>query len=79
MKIAVMIEGTPDAIKKACYDCYHNQAAMSWWCRNEEAVEYRRTAIPNIYGCPFWKPVRTIDDLSPEEKKVGNFITINSL
>ena len=44
-------------VKRSCGDCQHNVPTnVSWWCRNEEAIAARRTAIPGICKCPFWAP-----------------------
>lgn len=41
--------------RKNCYDCKYCQAALSWWCRNEDAVKYRGTSIPGTNFCKFWE------------------------
>lgn len=42
--------------KKSCYDCTYCKPAVTLWCRNEEAVKARGTAIPGVIKCPFWEP-----------------------
>jgi len=51
--------GIPNAERKSCYDCYYCQAAISWWCVNEEASKARGTLIPGTTHCHFWKPIET--------------------
>lgn len=58
---AVAAKGyTPDATKRACYDCRHCKAAVSWWCKNPDAVAWRGSSIPGVHNCPFWDPVPTM-------------------
>lgn len=45
-----------DETQRRCYDCYHLRGAVTWWCKNNEAVEWRGTAIPGVHNCPFWAP-----------------------
>lgn len=54
----------PDEAQRRCYDCTHCRGATSWWCRNEEAVKYRGTAIPGVRDCTFWKGCRTVKELT---------------
>lgn len=65
-RTTVMVYGQPDATKKRCFDCAHCQAAMSWWCVNEEAVAYRGTARigEGVHSCKFWSPMKHISELS---------------
>jgi len=53
-------EGPCDPEYKFCMskttgDCAYLTSALSWWCTNKDAAEYRGTTIPNIYNCPFYK------------------------
>jgi hypothetical protein len=54
----------PDKERRSCYDCKFCQAAKSWWCKNEQAIETRGTSIPGVIHCPFWEPVRMKKDLT---------------
>lgn len=54
--IANIVTKKPDSAQRRCYDCVSLEAAVSWWCVNKEAIEWRGTAIPGVYNCPFWKP-----------------------
>ena len=54
----------PDKDKKSCYDCYHCQAAGTWWCVNVNCTEWRGTSIPGGVDCPYWEPGLTAKDLS---------------
>ena len=42
--------------KRSCYDCSHLKAALSWWCRNPDAIKARGTSIPSCIKCPYWSP-----------------------
>lgn len=48
-----------DATQRRCYDCSHLKGYVFWWCKNEEAVKWRGTAIPGVHDCPFWSPAPT--------------------
>jgi len=48
----------PDAGRRCCADCCHLQAAVSWWCVSDEAVEARGTSIPGVRDCVFWQPAK---------------------
>jgi hypothetical protein len=62
---AVLRKGRePDAERKACADCRHCKGAVSWWCKNPEAVRQRGTSIPGVIKCPFWEPCRTAAEVS---------------
>lgn len=76
MIYAVMDKGTPDLERKACYDCHYNQAALSWWCVNKEAIARRGSQIPDEVNCSQWKPVKLKSELSFWEKLFGSYITI---
>ncbi len=49
--------GKPNDKLKCCRDCYHLQGAVTLWCMNDEAIEYRGTGIPGVKHCQFWKPM----------------------
>lgn len=51
--------GKPDAERRACFDCTHCKAAISWWCMNKDAIAARMTRIPDASNCPHWAPIRT--------------------
>lgn len=51
-----VISGEPDAAAKCCTDCRFMQAALTWWCVNDQARKARGTCLPGICGCPFWQP-----------------------
>jgi len=53
----------PDAEKKSCSDCFFLRGAVTLWCLNEEARDYRGTRIPGVYNCHFWEPGLTPEDL----------------
>lgn len=57
------INGVPDSVRRSCYDCASCQAAVSWWCADEEAKRVRGTSIPGVTGCPYWAPLRLARDL----------------
>ncbi len=42
--------------RMACNDCKYCEGYISLWCTNKDAVKARRTAIPGVFNCPFWKP-----------------------
>ena len=42
--------------RKNCAYCGWMKAALSWWCTNKEAIDYRGTLFPGINHCIFWKP-----------------------
>lgn len=46
----------PDEDRKSCIDRCHMMSALSWWCMNDEAVEWRGAAMPGVHNCPFWGP-----------------------
>ena len=75
MKEAV-INGKPRHDVKSCFDCSYNKASLSWWCTNDEAIKHRGTRIPNIKGCEFWSPARTLDSLGFIERHFGDHIII---
>ncbi len=53
-----VIQGEPNATRKSCRDCRYKQAAVSWWCVNEGAIENRGTQIPGVRNCPHWEPAK---------------------
>lgn len=53
-----VVSGVPDSEKRSCSDCRHMQAAVSWWCQNENAIKARMTKIPGVHGCPYWEPAK---------------------
>lgn len=73
---SVMMHGKPNDKKKSCFDCCHCMTAVSNWCINEVAVEKRGASIPGVCNCPYWRPTRTIDQLSFFEKFFGNYLKI---
>ena len=46
----------PKHVKRTCGDCGWLQAAVSWWCKSSEAIEFRGTNLPGCSKCVFWKP-----------------------
>ena len=42
--------------RKNCAYCGWMKAALSWWCTNQKAIDYRGTSFPGINHCIFWKP-----------------------
>jgi hypothetical protein len=75
---AVIKNGTPDAQRKACFDCDHCKGAISWWCRNKDAIGERETQIPGIENCPYWKPVKTLKELKWWERFFGSYVVIDA-
>jgi hypothetical protein len=73
---SICVSGEPDSIKKSCYDCYFLTSALSWWCTNKKAIEYRGTSFPGVCNCHFWKPIRKKEDLSWFEK-IKFFFLVN--
>ena len=41
---------------KNCAFCGWMKSAVSWWCSNESAIKARKTRIPGVCHCPYWKP-----------------------
>lgn len=67
---SVMIEGTPNAERKACFDCIWLRGAHTWWCKNPEVKKEGKyytniTIYGQRLGCPFWGPCKV---LPPEPK-----------
>jgi hypothetical protein len=64
--------------KKACYDCYHQKAAITLWCTNKKAVAYKGSNLTPIHSCYFWEPCLTIEELSWFRRtfRGGNFIYV---
>ena len=54
----------PDKERGSCHDCRHCQAAVTWWCVNEEARERHGTSIPGGIKCLFWEPGFTMKDFT---------------
>jgi len=75
---AVMVGGTPDHERRSCFDCLHCKAAVTWWCKNDKAVEWRGTQIPGGIGCPYWEPCKTLDDLGFFARHFGGYIRISA-
>lgn len=73
----IVVAGQPNEQEKSCADCFYNRAAVSWWCTNPEAIEYRKTSIPNIKNCAFWKPARMESDLNWKERLFGDFLKVD--
>lgn len=40
--------------KRGCAWCKHCEAYVSWWCRNDDAIKARGTAIAGVIKCPFF-------------------------
>ena len=58
-------------VKRDCYHCAFLKAAVTLWCRNDEAIEYRGTAIPGVFKCIFWQPnEKVIKETKKELKKL---------
>jgi hypothetical protein len=73
---AVLKGSDPDASKRECFDCRHCKAAVSWWCKNEDARKYHGTGIPQFSDCKFWEPINTYEKLGWWTRNFGNFIVI---
>jgi len=56
-------------VKKDCYHCKFLTAALSLWCTNDEAVEYRGTNFPGVFKCIFWEPNEEMIEKSKKELK----------
>ncbi len=76
MKKAILIKGVPDEQRKSCFDCRYCQGAVSWWCINEEAIDYRGTSIPGVHNCHFWKPIQVWNNLKWWKKLFNTDIKI---
>ena len=70
----VYIYGEPDSERKNCNDCLYCKAAVSWWCTNEDAKEYRGTNLPGICNCKFWSPIKKYYQLSFWKRFFGNIL-----
>lgn len=68
LMIEQILNGEPNADRKACVDCRDLQAAMGWWCTNQAAIDRRGTREPGISQCPNWRAARTVDQLSHKER-----------
>lgn len=73
---AVMIKGKPNEKEKKCFDCIHCKASVSRWCTNEKAIKDRKTSIPGICNCKYWKPVLIKEQLSWWERLFKDYIPI---
>ena len=40
---------------KNCSYCKYLVSHISWWCCNEDAIRARRTRIPGVIHCPYFK------------------------
>ena len=65
-----------DTERQGCPDCRFRLAHVSWWCHHEEAVKRRGTKMPGVKGCQFWKPARTMKDLTCWERWFGFDIAV---
>ena len=74
----IMTKGVPNPDEKSCSDCFYCQAAISWWCQNEEATKSRMSSIPGGAGCKYWKPCKLWSDLSWWERLWNNDIKITA-
>ena len=75
---AIMVKGIPDKSKKRCFDCFYCKATVSWWCTNEEAINYRGTSIPGICDCIFWKPMLMKKEISFLKRLFMDYIEIEA-
>jgi hypothetical protein len=73
----VCVKGEPKANERACIHCRYMQGALSWWCVNKKAADWRGTNQVGVHDCPFWKPVRKKEDLSFWERWFGSWIGID--
>lgn len=73
----LIVKGEAGAEKKECYDCKHCQAAISWWCYNKEAINWRGTRIPGTSNCKYWEPTTHVRDITPKERKNMYYIEID--
>lgn len=76
MTEAIVLSKSKKIDEKSCHNCRFCQAFVSWWCVNKEAIELKKTKIPDGAGCEFWKKMRSIDDLTWVEKTFKNFIYV---
>lgn len=74
----IIVRGEPKVEERSCADCTYNRAAVSWWCRNPEAVSFRGTAIPGVRDCSFYVPARKESDLSLRERLFGDFLRVDN-
>ena len=58
--IRMLVIGEPDAERRACTDCRHMQAAVTWWCMNGDAARAHGTRTPAFAGCSFWSPAEQL-------------------
>ena len=56
-------------VKRDCYHCAFLVSAISLWCGNDEAIEYRGTVFPGVFKCIFWQPNEKVISQSKKELK----------
>ena len=56
-------------VKRDCYHCAFLTAAVTLWCGNDEAIEYRGTSFPGVFKCVFWQPNEKVIKQSKKEVK----------
>ncbi len=44
---------------RGCAYCGDLRSLVSLWCGSDKAIKSRRTAIPGIIHCPYWRPAKT--------------------
>ncbi len=64
--------------RRSCNDCVYMQAAISWWCVNEDACKAHGTSLPARKDCKFWEPCRTVKHLPLIDKIFGNFFIVKT-
>lgn len=64
----IIWKGRANKEERCCYDCKFCIAYISWWCKNEECVEWRGSNLPGVKNCPFWEPCIEYETLSWWEK-----------
>ena len=73
---AILVNQEPDFEKRICYDCKHCKAAVSWWCTREDAIQSRKTKIPDAIKCKFWEPCKMKKDLKWSDRLFNSYIEI---
>ena len=68
---AFAVNGVPNVERKSCIDCSHCVASVSWWCKNDEAIERRGTQIPGAINCSNWEPIPTKQELYENSNVFG--------
>ena len=43
-------------VRRTCSECGWLKAYVSWWCTNNTAIKARKTRIPGVCRCLYWKP-----------------------